>query len=156
MKKGAVIAIFCMLLAIPSLVLSCYVPSIPSPSIPGSTPATEQVVITYSSMTMRQIGFASQPSPGHVYLVLDMTVENQGYASFKLNPVYFAVVIDNMKYGIAFVVELDGVLASATLLNGDKVEGNLAFEIPEEASTADFQVIYQSLTPHYNIEWVEK
>ena len=159
MKKGAVIAIFYMLLAILGLVLSCAPPLTPPPpapdSTPDSTPATQQIIITYSSTTMTQIGFATQPSAGHVYLVLDMTIENQGYDSFNLNIFYFAVVVDNVRHGIAIAVELDNELKSTALLNGDTVQGKLAFEIPQEASTADFRVVYQALA-HYNIEWVEQ
>ena len=155
MKKGAVIAIFYMLLAILSLVLSCYLPSTSPPSTPDTTPTTPQIIITYSSTTMTQIGFATQPSSGHVYLVLDMTIENQGYDSFNLNPFYFAVVVDNVRHGIAIAVELDNGLKAAAMLNGDTVQGKLAFEIPQEASTTDFRVVYQALA-HYNIEWIEQ
>jgi hypothetical protein len=118
------------------------------------TPTIQKILIAYSSTVMTQIGtgdFPDRPSSGYVYLVVDMTIENQGYDSFSSNPFYFSVVINNVKYSTAFVTELENELQPVDVLNGGTVQGKLAFEVP--TGTTTFSPIYEGFS-NYNIQWV--
>lgn len=129
-----------------------------SPRAPAPTPATRKVVITFSSTTMTQIGtgiLADKPEAGHVYLVLDLSIENQGYDSFSASPFYFYLVINNVKYSTALVFNLENELMSVDVLDGGRVTGKLAFEVPLEAVTRGYQITYEGFET-YNIEWVRR
>jgi hypothetical protein len=121
-------------------------------------PVTQKITITYSSMTTTQIGtgyFPDKPDPGNVFLVLDMTIKNQGYDSFSTNQFYFSVIVDNVEYDTAFVTELDNELKLVDVLDGGTVRGKLAFEVPNKVTTLGFEVVYGAWND-YNIEWVRQ
>jgi uncharacterized repeat protein (TIGR02543 family) len=121
-------------------------------------PTTPIIIITYSSMTTTQIGtgfFPDEPESGNVFLVLDMTINNQGYDSFNTNQFYFSVIVDNVEYSTAFVVHLDNKLESVDILDGGTVQGKLAFEVPEKVNILGFEVVYDAWD-WYNIEWIRQ
>ena len=141
------------------LVASGCVPSTPSspvqPSAPGLSEAAKKIIIEYSSATKQQIGEWSKGKPGYVYLVLDLHIENQGYDSFSTNPLFFYVVVSNVKYSAAFVMGLESELKVVDLLDGGKTAGEIAFEVPPEVSSAGYQIRCEAFR-EYNIEWVKQ
>ena len=53
---------------------------------PPTTGIGRSIIITYSGATATQIGtgsFPVKPASGNVFLVVNMTIQNQGYASFS-------------------------------------------------------------------------
>lgn len=124
--------------------------------VPTPVPVGQQIIITYSATTMTQIGtgyMADTPKAGYVYLVLNMTIQNQGYDSFSVNPFYFSVVVSNVKYHTAFVTELDNELGWADVMNGGSMSGNLAFEVPSSVTYSGFHPTYEAFLTTYNIQW---
>jgi len=138
--------------------LGC-VPSTPSspvhPPAPGVSETAKRIVIEYSSTTTQQIGEWSKAKPGYVYLVLDLHIENQDYDSFSTNPLFFYVVVSNVKYSVAFVMGLENELGTVDLLDGGKATGRIAFEVPSDVSSAGYQIRYEAFR-QYNIEWVKQ
>jgi len=124
----------------------------PTPSPPSPT---KQIIIKYSATTMTQIGSWDKADEGYTYLVLDLDIENDGYDSFSTNPFYFCVIVNNVKYDSAFVFELEDELKLVDLLDGGRVSGKLAFEVPEEVTSLGYQVKYESWE-EYNIKWIER
>jgi len=145
--------------AIIGLVASGCVPSTPSapdqPPAPSVSEAAKKIIIEYSSTTTQQIGEWSKAKPGYVYLVLDLHIENQGYDSFSTNPLFFYVVVSNVKYSVAFVMGLENELGAVDLLDGGKAAGRIAFEVPSDVSSAGYQIRYEAFR-QYNIEWVKQ
>jgi hypothetical protein len=78
--------------------------------------------------------YSDTASSGYIYLVLDITIENKGYDYFNTNRFGFFVIANNIKYEPAFVFSLDNELNTLDVLNGGKLRGKIAFEIPEETS----------------------
>ncbi len=131
----------------------------PTPA-PTSTfaPVNPKIIITYSSTTMTQIGtgyFPDTPRAGNVYLVLDMTIQNQAYNSFSVNPLYFSVVVNGVKYDTAVVIKLQNKLQAANVLNGETMSGNLAFEVPSSVTSTGFQPTYEG-SGTYNVQWTRQ
>jgi Domain of unknown function (DUF4352) len=126
--------------------------------ITTTTASTSKSVVTilYTATAVSQIGtgdFADTPKSGDEYLIFDMTIENQGYDSFSVNPFYFSLIANNVKYSNAFVSNLDNELNSVDVLNNGKIEGQLAFEVP--ATTGNFSLEYDGFET-YNINWVQQ
>lgn len=80
---------------------------------------------------------------------------NQGYDSFSTNPLYFYVVVSNVKYSAAFVMGLENELKVVDLLDGGKAAGEIAFEVLLEVSSVGYQIRYEAFR-EYNIEWVKQ
>lgn len=155
-NKNLTVLVLALVLLASLLLPACAKPA-PAPA-PTPAPTTQRIVITYSSTTMTQIGtgsIANTPSPGSIYLVLDMTIQNQGYDSFSINPVFFSIVVNNVKYSMAFIMGLDNQLKLVDILNGGTTQGKLAFEVPSQVTTTGFQVTYSAFEP-YNIQWVKQ
>lgn len=139
-------------------VLAC-VSSTPSPpgqpSAPSASDTTKMVTIEYSSTTTQQFGEWSKAKPGYVYLVLDLHIDNRGYDSFSTNPLYFYVVVNNVKYSVAFVMGLEDELKVVDLFSGGKTAGRIAFEVPAEVCSTGYQIRYEAFRD-YNIKWVKR
>jgi hypothetical protein len=154
------IILFCLIWVVvfQLFLVGCGKPSTASLDFP-STKTTSKIVITYSATTLTEIGsgfLSSTPTAENVYLVLDMTVENQGYNTFSTNPFYFSVIIDNVKYKSSFLsYDLDNELKAVDVLDGGKVEGALAFEVPTTVTLSGFQAVYQAFS-NFNVEWIKK
>jgi hypothetical protein len=125
------------------------------PSTPSASDIAKRVIIEYSSTTTQQIGEWSKAKPGYVYLVLDLHIENQGYDSFSTNPLFFYVVVSNVKYSVAFVMGLEDELEVVDVLNRGEVRGKIAFEVPAEVSNTGYQIRYEAFK-EYNIDWVKR
>lgn len=123
----------------------------PTPSPPSPT---EEIIIKHSATTMSLIGW-DEADKGYTYLVLDLDIENDGYDSFSTNPFYFYVIVNNVKYDVAFMTNLENALKLVDLLDGGRISGKLAFEVPEEVTSLGYQVKYESWE-EYDIEWIER
>ena len=128
----------------------------PSPTpTPTSTPnPTALITISYSSTT--QIGTAMFPdelSPGFVYIIVNMTIQNNGYESFDIYPQNdFYAVADSVLYSTTPVSYLENELPGEFgILDGGTVTGSLAFEVPE--GTTAFSMQYEG---YGNIQLVQQ
>lgn len=127
---------------------------------PPSAPSAEgKVSIRYTSSTMAQLGESSwgQADPGYTFLVLDLDIENQGYDSFKVYTALFSVVVNNVSYDeVGFAVEASN-LKSVDLLDGGRVTGTVAFEVPVEVSSAGFEPKYWDYGyTECRVEWIKQ
>ncbi|AIU70226.1 hypothetical protein TEU_07705 [Thermococcus eurythermalis] len=78
--------------------------------------------------------FNDDPKPGHEYLLVKVRVKyTEGSETLSVNPLDFRVVIDGAMHDYEWVVlpEETPKLDSVDLLPGGKVEGWLAFMVPE-------------------------
>ena len=132
-------------------------PIITIPTITTTSTSGQQIVITYSATIQNQIGsgdFADKPSPGNVFLVVNMTINNLGYDSFSVNPFYFSLASNNIKYSSSFYsYSLPNNLQSVDILNGGSLTGSLAFEVP--SGTATYSMQYEGIFTTYNIQWIK-
>lgn len=76
-----------------------------------------------------------QPEPGNTYLVVEVIIENISRDDeTPYNPLYFSVKdADGFQYNVTMLAP-DPALSSGKLVKGDKVRGNVAFEVKETAS----------------------
>ena len=132
----------------------------PTPSPPESSPTpkpspTKQIIIKYSALTTGQIG-RNEADPGHIYLVLDLDIKNDGYDSFTTNPYYFYVIVNNVKYDPALLAWPASTLKWVDLLDGGRISGKIVFEVPEDGLSAGYQLGYESYGETYSIKWMEQ
>jgi len=118
----------------------------------SKSPGTSQNKAMKISYTVVNLGDASQwdPSiaPGSAFLVVNMTIHNQGYDTFSVNPFYFKAVVDNVAYSYStysYKLGDEGYtrLGVASVLDGGTITGALAFEVPQGYSQVSMQ--YQGL-----------
>ena len=159
--------VFSILCIIVTLTFGCAPPSTSpptGPSAPSTPSATKEVVIRYSSTTTEHLGewfeyieeWLYEADPGHTYLVVSLDIENKGYESFYTNPFNFAVIVSHVAYDPATPTwGMDDRLKTVDLLDGGRISGKLAFEVPEEVTSIGYQLKYQGFKS-YNIEWIEQ
>ena len=70
---------------------------------------------------------------------------------FTQTRLLFSVVVNNVEYG-STSVGLENRLDAVDVLDGGRVSGAMAFEVPAEVSSAGYEPKYY--TPRYNIGWV--
>ena len=121
--------------------------------------STALITISYSSTPASLIGtavFLSEPGPGFVYEIVNMTIQNNGYDSFDVYPqTDFYAVVDGLEYSTtAEVSYLENEFPDELgILDGGTVTGNLAFGVPE--GTTAFSMQYGGYGD-YNIQWVQQ
>jgi hypothetical protein len=79
------------------------------------------------------IGF-SYPGSGSndIFLLLDLSIENCGYESFKVYLSNFFITIDNVKYNYdSYTFSISDHLKSVELLDGGKTTGKIIFMVPK-------------------------
>lgn len=88
--------------------------------------------------------------------MVSLDIKNNGYDSFSTNPFYFSVIVNNVEYDTAWVcVMLEDELKIVDLLDGGRIFGKLAFEVPKEVTSTGYQLKYQAWE-EYNIEWIKQ
>lgn len=130
-----------------------------TPTATPTTTPTSKVVVEYSATRKDKIGsgtFADTPDEGNEYLILDVTVTNEGYEEVSTNPYNFQVIVNNQKRDQAFVTNLDNEMENVGLMDGGTQSGKIAFEVPE--GTTDYELLFEPGAGFvdYNIEYVEK
>lgn len=131
-----------------------YQPGGSSPTPPAET--GKKIIITYSSNITNKVGEREwqKADPGYTYLILDLDIENQGYESFSTGRSAFSVVVSNVGYDVTYV-GLDDMLKVVDLLDGGRITGKLAFEVPEDVTDVGYQVRYESVR-EYNIQGIKR
>jgi archaellum component FlaG (FlaF/FlaG flagellin family) len=106
-------------------------------------------------MTQIGTGYSAEiPEAGNVYLVLDVTIKNQGYDSFLVDPGNCRVVINQVTYNSAWIT-VGNVLSPATVLNGGQVSGKVPFEVPSSVTKVGFWPAYIN-APMNTIQWIKQ
>jgi hypothetical protein len=123
---------------------------------PAIIPDSKEITISYFLTIRTHIGVGDlsvTPKIGNLYLVVNMNIENHGYESFKMYPrINTYAVIGDIKYSSALVLNLENRLPDEiVILNGENIEGKLAFEVPKDAALNRCQMTYENSFPH-NIE----
>jgi len=119
----------------------------------STSPSTSQVItITYESSLASEIGSSFEAAPSKIYLILDMTITNQGYSSFSVGQSYFEVIVNGIQYSDEWAYGLENRLESVQILSSGTIRGKVAFEVPQIVSTSGFSVDYDGWET-YNIQW---
>lgn len=92
------------------------------------------LVLTVNSARQSSGGEFDQPQSGHVYEIINATLENTGQESEVISSLSMFSLKDSegYKYNSTFVSNAKGQL-DGELTPGDKMRGELAFEIPKTA-----------------------
>ncbi|MBE3556580.1 MAG: DUF4352 domain-containing protein [Firmicutes bacterium] len=92
------------------------------------------LVLTVNSARQSSGSEFDQPQSGHVYEIVNATLENTGQKSEAISSLAMFSLKDSegYKYSITFVSDAKGQL-DGELAPGDKMRGELAFEIPKTA-----------------------
>ena len=104
-------------------------------------------VIINSKQVSNQLGrgdLMSTPSPGHQYLIFNVTVKNLNKQDADMgNPNYFKLIISDgfvYEYASSSHLLLDNAIQSVSHTNpGENVTGQIAFEIPQSATPSKLQ-----------------
>jgi len=133
----------------------------PGASEPASGPEIE---IAYSTRLM----WLSPPGtqylkvdpPGNLYLIVEMTIQNNGYGSFSTNPDFFTAEVSNALRSVTSNVEEELIdWRDFDLANGGKFVGSLAFHVPTEVAQDfypwEYKMIYTGVRS-FNIDWMKK
>ena len=137
-------------------------PAATTPAITTTAPTTataatreKQILIKYSGSAWPEIGGHIYPESGNAFLVVDLTIENQGYDQFNMIPLGFEVTVNKTKYNadISSSSDIAGVLQPQLLKNGQSAVGKLAFEVLSTTFISDFKINYTQ-SAGYNIVWV--
>lgn len=126
--------------------------SIESPTS-KQTESSKNIVISYSSKkvdTFGRPGEVGKAPVGKVFLIVTMNIENHGYKEFSVNPQFFSLISNKVKYNIAFIENmfLENKLDPVVLLDGGSVKGNIVFTVPLDIENYQLQHDYYG---DYNI-----
>jgi hypothetical protein len=128
------------------------VSTVPTATMTPQTPsATGFVTVTVNSMTTStQLGtypLQSTPSPGRTFTVFDVTVTNQNKNNLYMgNPLYFTLKTSDgtvYQYSASSYFLNNEINGVSNTNPGDKVTGQIAFEIPQSAKPT--QLLYGDL-----------
>lgn len=119
------------------------IPPTATPQPPTPTPAIAQIgqrveaggiaLTIQGASTVSAFDFMTA-AEGKTYLVLDALIENVGRDTAPYNPLYFSIKdADGFQYNSSLLAP-DPSLKSGDLPQGDRVRGNIAFEIPVGAA----------------------
>lgn len=130
-----------------------------SPKVVNTPIPDERFInITYSHKVNDYVGMRkSGSSSGMTYLFVTMNIENHGYKSFNVNPYNWNVEIDKIQYNHHWVTyDLKDQLSTQNIMNGGKLIGSIAFEIPGNGTNPNnyqYSIVYDETFNDYNIKW---
>ena len=126
---------------------------IPTPT-PTPTPSAYILITEEDSVLSHYIsteyGLRDADS-GYTFLILNYTIENHGYDSFKMYLSDFYIIVNNVKYDYdasTFSI-IGGLRSGVELLDGGSTSGKVVFEIPE-TKHVKYRDGYE--TRYYNIK----
>ncbi|UCC57593.1 MAG: DUF4352 domain-containing protein [Candidatus Bathyarchaeum sp.] len=123
----------------------------------ASPAESKNITISYSSQTADVVttiyGDNIQSDSGKDFLILDMTIDNNGYESFSTNQYWFHVIVEDIEYDFDYHSVLLEDWMTVDVLDGETFQGILMFQIPESASS--FTLVYESAFSEYKIVWNE-
>jgi hypothetical protein len=121
------------------------------------TAESKNITISYSAETADVVttiyGDDIQSDSGRDFLILNITIDNNGYDSFNTNPYWFKVTVGNIAYRFDYHLVLMENWMTVDVLDGETFQGTIMFQIPESASS--FTLDYESAFNEYKIVWSE-
>jgi hypothetical protein len=131
----------------PTVVIGESAPAVVTISTPSAPPVSDRsgelgirqesggIAVTVMSMrTENNIGGFFTPDPGNVYLVVEVLIENTDRDEAPYNPLYFTLKDgDGFEYNASFTAPAPD-LKSGKLMKGERVRGNVAFEVAPSVS----------------------
>ena len=116
-----------------------------------------KVVIRYSDTITNYIvsrGYGEYSEPGQLFLVLDLDIENQGYASISTAASLFSVILNDVEYSQRVTGVVDA-LKSVDLFDGERIIGEVVFKVPQEVMSVGYQPRYQDPIID-NVKWIKE
>ncbi|MBP2172472.1 DUF4352 domain-containing protein [Methanococcus voltae] len=90
--------------------------------------------------------YTEEADDGKKYLIVDLTIFNNGYDEISINPLYFDAVVDGVEYPHSIdSYHLENYIGTKDIRSGGKVSGQLAFEIPDDSSSK-YAIEYSPIT----------
>ncbi len=122
--------------------------------------SSHSIIISYSIATepyYTWIGksgdnYYQQAESGKVFLEVNMTITNNGYDSFNINPFYFSAATNNVKYSYDSGTFSLHKWDTFYILNGETFVGTILFQVP--ASSSSFTLGYDQ-SSNFNIVWTQ-
>jgi len=119
------------------------------------------IKIYYTAQNPEKIYFTEKyydtPSPGYVYLMVNMTIENHGYDTCDTSPAWFSVVTGNYgRYNVDIMLtSYVGNWSTVDIPNGYTFSGALVFQIPSSASVPSIEYNYPiGSSGRANVQWI--
>lgn len=140
-----------------------YTPPTSTPPVntsPSKTPEfTSEILITVNNVkvaTEVSGTFTSKPKSGNMYLVISLTIANNGYDKVSSHRNYFNVTINNVKYDPSYLLGASSSIEPKDVLNRESVSGDIYFEIPSSAANSSYILgrTPYSWEQNYNIKFV--
>jgi len=129
----------------------------PEPSAPPIT-TSKNITISYVGTESEHLIWISHglsgiemPSTDKLFLVMNITISNNGYESFSTSPFRFYVIADNVKYDFDSNTYLLDDWETVDILDGGTFHGTLVFQVPE--STSSYILGYEVYFTRYDIVW---
>jgi hypothetical protein len=126
---------------------------IPTPT-PTPTPSAYILITKEDSVLSHYISTEydlRDADSGYDFLILNYTIKNHGYDSFKMYLSDFYIIVNNVKYDYdasTFSI-IGGLRSGVELLDGGSTSGKVVFEIPE---TKHVEYSWGYETRYYNIK----
>jgi hypothetical protein len=131
-------------------------PSIQATTSPAPTALQtgQTIIISYSATQSEQpsVGILDIPKSGYIYEIVLFNITNDGYDSFSTYPFNFYITVNNVEYVYDNATyDLPSPLPNLLVLNGETVNGSLAYQVP--IGTTTFKPVYKG-PGTFNIQWV--
>lgn len=107
----------------------------------GDTVEAGDYIFTVNSVREDKGGDFLKPDEGNIYYIIDATVENKGDKSINVSSLLMFTLIDEegYTYDITFGPDTKGQL-DGEIAPGRKLRGELAFEIPADATGLELEI----------------
>ena len=122
---------------------------------------SQSINISYNTQTKNSLDFGLlTPKKGYTYVLVTMTITNNGYDSFSTDPSYFSVTANNVVYSFDGAT-FDENWTTVQINNGGTFSGTMVFQIPSGQSisslsysgTSDIMNNQTFEFEPYNIVW---
>lgn len=107
----------------------------------GDSVKAGNLIFTVNSTRTDEGSDFIKPKDGHIYHIVDVTVENAGDKSETVSSLMMFKLLDSdgYNYSVTFGPETKGSV-DGEISPGRKIRGELVFEIPEEATGLELQI----------------
>lgn len=122
----------------------------------SSSPSTfsRSIEISYTVETSKyRWGWYGSTLSEDIFLIVNMTIKNNGYDSFSTSPYNFFVVFNNIEYDHDILGSSSW--DSVNVLDGGTYNGVIKFQIPETATAETVTLGYERPLFTYNIIWTK-
>ena len=122
-------------------------------------PDKQEIVISYSSIiyTEANIWFDTSqiPGSGTQLVIVNLIIENRGYAEFETNINYFSAVVNGVAHNYDPECYANDLLPETKIASGGVAKGNVPYTLPVLTRNSSFTMQYTG-PGHYNISWIRQ